>query len=385
MELGLLDRIRTRPEGDEDFSARKLDGFVQYEPRPFSTLEIEPTTRCNLFCPSCPRVTYQACWIDQDMSMETFELVSRAFNRFDTIHFRGWGEPQLNQAFPEMVRRAYQSGARLVLTTNGVRRLDPGLAAYFRAIIFRLDYARASTYERRNPGVRFNRVIFNISHVLHHRDSNGLSRPAVILLLAKNKFSLTELPSYLDTAIRLCPDQVILYHPYFHVRGVDERGCLPSDLAPDLIDHIDHVLDTEARQADLDMVNMPLDGHPALECGFDPERDVFVNWAGRTSICRNTALPVASGTFVRIYRGREEFLTTHLFGSLLDRPIEEIIGDRSYRHFVRGCLDAKMNDGRPDSGPNGHAVLRPAGADRCPNHSGERLRSCLCRGRRPAE
>ncbi len=343
--------------------------------KPFKTLEIEISTRCDLFCPSCPRATYCNSWIDQDMSLEHFRRISAAFPYFENIHFRGWGEPLMNADFGEMVRMAHQSGAHLILTTNGVRQIPPELLPFFEAVIFRLDYGRASTYERRNPKAKFNRVILNISEVRYWRERNCQPKPLTVVTFAKNRYSLPELPCYLETAIKLKPDRVVFYQPSFHVRKVDEKGDLPGSIDMGLVRKIDCVLEKRAESSGVDMINQPLDSDPAGRCVFDPVRTMFVNWSGRVGMCRDSALPVASGRFTRYYHSGEELLETALFGCLGEDPLEEICRSRDFRDFRRACIIGGGCRGFSTDEPR----IQP---DQVPENlifmGGERLRSCRC-------
>lgn len=344
--------------------------------RPFSSLEIEITTRCNLFCPSCPRATYRRSWINQDMCLDNFEKIAASFPLYHSIYFRGWGEPTLNPDFDDMIRIAHASGARVILSTNGIKPLNPDLLPLLDAVIFRLDYGRAATYERRNPGSRFNRVIFNISQAIHWRKIQGAATPRYVVLFAKNRFSLAELPEYLETATRLRPDRVVFYQPSFHVRPVDERGQLSADLNPGLLKKIDRILEYQAESAEIDLINQPLDADPAGRCAFDPVRAMFVNWSGRVALCRDSALPVANGRFNRFYGGLEEPLETTLFGSLIRHPLEEVLQDRCFRTFRRACLSADGCGGADPRIASGQAPASPIGNLVFIGKS--RLRSCRC-------
>ena len=357
MELGYLPESINLDSPDYHFTSRKLEVLVPYSPRPFPCLEIGITTRCNLFCPTCPRTTLQRSWIDRDMTLECFEKVSQVFDRFETIHFRGWGEPLLNPYFPEMVRLAYQSGARLVLTTNGFQMLNLGLLPYFQAIIFRLDYGQASTYERRNPSAKFNRVVFNISRVLHSRDANQSLHPQILILFCKNKYSLRELPNYLETAAKLQPDRVVFYQPDFFARKIDEQGRLPSDIDLGLIEKIDRLIESRAKAAFLDVVNQPVNKarDPNRPCCCDSGKSIFINSCGCVAPCRNSALPVVGRAFTRYVAGQEEIQQKALFGSLLNKPLEGIVESRAYQDFRAACRKgdwSKIKSGCVDSRPD---------------------------------
>ena len=339
MELMFLPRPEDRPDGVDGPTAQVLRDNRPRSPRPFANLEIEPTTRCNLSCPSCPRTVYGDYWIHRDMSLERFERVAQCFDRFETIHFRGWGEPLLNPYFPEMVRLAHESGARLVLSTNGVSALAPELLSYFDAVTYRLDYGLPGIYEMRNPGARFNRVIFNISQALHWRDHQASGRPYVSILFAKNKHSLSRLPAFLNTGVRLHPDRIVCYLPPFHVRKVDDDSRLPGDSDPGLIEHIDSRLSNLAESAGIDLINQPVEDYRRLHfrCMFDYKRSLFVSFSGRASACRHAALPVVGGKFLRYIRGRVRTVQSYLFGNLAEHSLETVLSDPKYRAFHRRC------------------------------------------------
>ncbi|MEW5724049.1 MAG: hypothetical protein AB1896_13145 [Thermodesulfobacteriota bacterium] len=338
MELGFLPQAKKPGSTEEGLTSRKLADLIPYQRRPFTSLEIELTTRCNLFCPSCPRAVYSRAWIEQDMSLECFEKLLPVMEQFQTVHFRGWGEPVLNPFFPEMVRTAYQSGASLVLSSNGVKLPDLSLLPYFEAVTFRLDYGRASTYERRNPSARFNRVVFNLSKVLHWRDSENLTQPRLVILFAKNRYSLRDLPVYLETALRLRPDRVAFYRPLFHVRRVDAQGHLPGEVDPGLVVKIDQRLESAAREAGVDLVNQAVGpGQARDRCGFDSEKGLFVNWSGRAALCRYSALPVAHGTYTRFFPDGEKVGHTTLLENLGRKDLESLISSSAYRLGRRAC------------------------------------------------
>ncbi|MFH1137055.1 MAG: radical SAM/SPASM domain-containing protein [Pseudomonadota bacterium] len=339
MELGFLPEYKSPPALGDSLHPRKLEDLVNYPPRPYSSLEVEISTRCNLSCPSCPRTTFKRTWLDQDMSLGHFEQLSAHFNQFETIFFRGWGEPLLNPLFPEMARLAYQSGARLALATNGVLPLDQGLWPYFDTIIYRLECGRARTYERRNPAAQFGRVIFNISQVLHQRDSQSAHRPQIVIIFAKNRYTLNELPIYMDTAIRLRPDRVIFYQPCFHPRAADWRGELPGEVDPGLLLKIDERLKAMAADAQVELINQKVDfdrpkGH---HCVMGERRSLFLNWKGQAALCRFGALPVAGGTYSHYQDGRLTQSRVVFLGSLLQNGLDEIAKSWAMRELRASC------------------------------------------------
>jgi hypothetical protein len=87
-----------------------------------------------------------------------------------------------------MVRLAYQSGPGGPLHQRR-QAADLGLLTYFDTIVFQARLRPAATYERRNPGLRFNRAIFNISRTLFQRQDDGAPHPGGAVLCQK-RYSL---------------------------------------------------------------------------------------------------------------------------------------------------------------------------------------------------
>ena len=339
MVLGYLPRSDVWPETNDTSFTEGPRSSPSLSSRPFTSLELEISTRCNLRCPSCPRNVFSQFWIDRDMGLDTFEKILPAFDQFQTIHFRGWGEPLLNPHFSEMVTMASDSGARLVLTTNGQIMPKPDTLKRFENIFFRLDYGTAATYERRNPWARFNRAILNISQAIHLAGTDSAAAPKIVLLLAKNKFSLRELPGYLKTAVRLKPDQVVFYHPYFHVRQIDALSHLPADEDPGLLEHIDGILAETAREAGLEILNEQPDSKKYANqgCEIGPPHNLFTNWKGQVSPCRNSVLPVAGGTYTRYIAGKNKVFESAIFRTLRRDTLDSLIKSRPFREFHLAC------------------------------------------------
>jgi MoaA/NifB/PqqE/SkfB family radical SAM enzyme len=344
VELRLVPERRTLESPDKTLPARKLNQLIDYPPRPFSSIEVETSTHCSMLCPSCARTTYQDAWLNQHMSMEHFTAAATCFDHFETVLFRGWGQPQINPDFPEMVRLAYQSGARLVLSTNGFPPIPEDILPYFDSIIFRLDYGRAATYERRNPGVRLGRAIMNISRIIKLRADQNTRHPQVVLLFVRSKYSLREMPTYLDTALRIRPDRVIFYRPFFHVRGIDAQGELPADVDEGLIRRIDRKIMAKAEESGLEVVNQSgsrgcSTGKP---CDCEPGRSMFIGWNGKLALCRYQALPLATGEFIRFHPSSSVISRIQWVGNLTKTPFYEILRQKPYRQAIRACKDKRI-------------------------------------------
>lgn len=277
-------------------------------------LEIELSTRCNLRCPQCPRVSFDEVWIERDMSREVFGRIAPFTRHFDGVRLQGWGEPLLNPHIVDIVRTIRSYSRNLTLSTNGVLPVPEEVLESVDTITFRLASGKADTYEIANPCQPFNRTVFNISRAIHWKISNGRKSPRIILGLLKNAVTFRELPEYITLAARLKVDQVVLHEPRFHVRPVDEQATLPGRLMPDMVEKREKALRRLASSLGVDLT---MDITTGL-CPYNPGSDLFVNWKGQVSPCRYSHLPVVNDHYTFYKNGKLQHVRPLNFGYLVD-------------------------------------------------------------------
>ena len=95
--------------------------------RPLSypiALQLEPTVRCQLNCPLCPRERVNGSAAEGLMPFDDYaRLLAEVGPRLLAIAFWQWGEPLLHPRLPEMVALARRHGILTLLATNG--QTDP--------------------------------------------------------------------------------------------------------------------------------------------------------------------------------------------------------------------------------------------------------------------
>ena len=83
-------------------------------------LQLEPTTRCQLRCPLCPRTRLPEGQGGADMSMENYcRVIEEAGSSLLAIAFWQWGEPLLHPEISAMVRMAHERNILSIISTNG--------------------------------------------------------------------------------------------------------------------------------------------------------------------------------------------------------------------------------------------------------------------------
>ncbi|MCL2029808.1 MAG: radical SAM protein [Deltaproteobacteria bacterium] len=162
-------------------------------------LDVDPTNRCNLGCPVCPRTHYLRAgrgeWnplgVLGDMDFALYErLIGEGAARgLRSVKLNFLGEPLLAPRLTDMVRRAAGAGLWVMLNTNAVllteAKAEALLAAGLTDIFFSFDSPYRAEYERARPGADYNGVLANIRAFMAARERLGLravqTRAAMIL------------------------------------------------------------------------------------------------------------------------------------------------------------------------------------------------------------
>lgn len=146
---------------------------------------IEVTSRCNLYCPMCPREVSTTVG-NKDMEMETFHrALERVRDVASFIWMAGLGEPMMNKHFLTMVKEVKQAGIAVGASTNGTfltdkwqdRLLDSGLDL----LIVSFDGADKETYEKVRIGANFDKVCANVQRFAARKAERRADKPWLIL------------------------------------------------------------------------------------------------------------------------------------------------------------------------------------------------------------
>lgn len=146
---------------------------------------LEVTSRCNLYCPMCPREVSTTVG-NRDMDMDTFHRVLERIREVASfIWMAGLGEPMMNPHFFTMIREVKRFGIAVGASTNGtfltekqgLRLLDSGLDL----LIVSFDGADKETYEKVRIGADFDKVCANVRRFAAQKSARRAARPWLIL------------------------------------------------------------------------------------------------------------------------------------------------------------------------------------------------------------
>ncbi|MDY6917776.1 MAG: radical SAM protein [Chloroflexota bacterium] len=173
------------------------------------TLQVEPTTACNLDCAICMRRNLQRAVTS--LSVDSFKRILDS-GSFRHVGLHGWGEPLLNRGLFEMVAYAESRGVLTNLTTNGTlvrgnvdRIFDSGLREIAFGVYDRELFLRSASY---------------VEGLIRERKRRGLTKPRVYLDITVYEGNSGEVLDLVSLAEELQADAAIL-HRLFNAHSVD--------------------------------------------------------------------------------------------------------------------------------------------------------------------
>lgn len=184
-----------------------------HKPRPYRSIVIESTDRCNLLCVSCPRLSY--AYKPRDLTMEAFMKLVPALKNYDNVDLTGWGEPLLHKQLFDMIRISREQGctagfisnATLLDDKRGRKLLEAGVNWMFISI----DGADPGTFSGIRVGGDLGKVINNCRHFVKLREEyktpeyNG---PFLSTTFTMNRSNMPEVPEFVALACDVGFDQI---------------------------------------------------------------------------------------------------------------------------------------------------------------------------------
>lgn len=160
--------------------------FLDLDPGDFPLrVSAETTNRCNLRCPYCPREESGRGF--GDMSTPLFEtLAAQCAHRDIAFSPQGFGEPFLDPAFGERLRRARQLGVRhLDVVTNATLLDEKNCRALIESetllVTIDLDGADKQVFERNRVNAHYETVVGNVQRLFQMRRAAASSYPFISL------------------------------------------------------------------------------------------------------------------------------------------------------------------------------------------------------------
>lgn len=188
-----------------------------------SSLYLESTNRCNLFCQTCVR-TFRTVEGAKDLDHSMQVAILDQVPTLKRVVLHGIGEPLLNNDLPELVKDAKRRGADVVFNSNGtlltkrkaVELIKAGLDEYRLS----LDSATPETYEKVRGANMFSKIIENVRNLQEIKQEHGVSHPRVSVWITALRENLHELHDLIRLAVELRCDEVNLQRLVFFGEGL---------------------------------------------------------------------------------------------------------------------------------------------------------------------
>ena len=261
-----------------------------------STLQIEPTRRCNLNCEICLRRGLKET--DSLLSLENFKKVLNSW-KFQHVALHGWGEPLLNPAIFDMVGYAKSRKISTELTTNGTL-LQANIEKIFSS---GLDIIVFGIHKKENLPV----VFPQINELIVQRNKNRSTKPKVYIDTAIYRRNHNEIPELIKDANELGIDSLVL-HRVFNI----------NNAGPDF-EYISHQEEKDLfvkakRLAKKLKTELYLPPAPCIPCNA-VRLSVFVTSNGEISPC--------------------PYLCKDCVGDALNKGVKEVIYSKKYIKFIK--------------------------------------------------
>ena len=262
----------------------------------YLTLQVEPTSACNLDCKICMRRNLERP--STSLSLDNFRKILDSGN-FRYVGLLGWGEPLLNQHLFEMIEYAEAKGVGTNLTTNGTlisEKMDQIFGSGLREIAFGI-------YERE----LFSQSLSQIEELIREKKRRRSKRPKTYLDITIYQENLGGILDLIELAPELQIDAVIL-HRLFNVYKVDPAmKYISAEEEDELFAEVRRL----AKILKLEIYIPPKHSYPCRIV----KRSIFVTADGRVTPCT--------------------YLSEFYLGSAFEQGVDKIMRSKAYADFVK--------------------------------------------------
>jgi radical SAM protein with 4Fe4S-binding SPASM domain len=177
------------------------------------SMEIEPTTSCNLRCPQCPSGLRE---FTRDTGMLDLELYKKIIDELHPelvwliLYFQG--EPFLNKSFLEFVKYAASKNLYTATSSNAHYFTDDMAKATVESgldrLIISIDGTNQETYSKYRKGGQLSKVIEGTENLLKWKKELGIQTPHIIWQFIAFKHNEHQIPEIKKLAKEIGVDEL---------------------------------------------------------------------------------------------------------------------------------------------------------------------------------
>ncbi|MBN1902563.1 radical SAM protein [Candidatus Sumerlaeota bacterium] len=189
------------------------DQYQEYSKTNPHSIWIEPTSRCNARCIHCHH-HYKT--FGTDMSSEVYHKIRDILLKdVRNVTLTGYGEPLMAEIFEEMFQDCIERKINVRIITNGILLPKGGtlerLAKGGATICLSIDGARAETYEKIRPGIKWEKMLDILNRIKMAVNTHGKADGfALILHFVAMKQNIDDLSDMVNLAHEYGANEVVV-------------------------------------------------------------------------------------------------------------------------------------------------------------------------------
>lgn len=198
-------------------------------------LMIEPTSACNLACAMCARTVYNLSERDRAFPLDQYDrLMDEIGDKIIILSLWNYGEPLLNPALPDMIRRARAKKIFVMVTTNGTllkgEMAEDIISSGLNYLKISLDGTNDASYRRVRETGSFADVCENIESFCRLKKEKKAGHPFVDLTFLVMRHNAHEMDEARSLARTLGTDRISFRKVDPHY-AADPESVLPEKTA----------------------------------------------------------------------------------------------------------------------------------------------------------
>jgi MoaA/NifB/PqqE/SkfB family radical SAM enzyme len=304
--------------------------------RPFSTWQIELTTRCPLQCKMCIR-TERADWQYQDMPLGDFKKILPYLKDVENVVLEGWGESLLHKDLAECIRLVKKEGSQVGFVTSGIGLTEHRIAELIEAGLDFVGFSIAGTTPETHDAIRVNSHLPDVLNAIRlfqeEKKRRALPRPKIHLIFLMVKDNIHEVPSVPLFTKEAGLEEVILTNLCHTINTWQEsQRIFVWENAVNQYDKILKQVEIDARKLHIRLKKPSLSVIDVPVCAENPLSSIYLSAEGEVSPCVYLYPPLPS-PFKRIFCEKEYLAEKVSFGNVFRDPFSAIWGRSSYEAF----------------------------------------------------
>ena len=304
--------------------------------RPFSTWQIELTTRCPLLCKMCIR-SESTEWQYQDMPLEDFKNILPYLKDVETVVLEGWGESLLHRDLSECIRLVKKEGSQVGFVTSGMGLTKNRVSELIEAGIDFVGFSIAGTTTETHDAIRVNshlpEVLDAIRLFQEEQKRRGILRPKMHLIFPMVKDNVHEVPSVPSFAKEAGIEEVVITNICHTInRWQETQRVFVWENVKSQYEEIVKQAEVNARKLNIRLKKPDLTAFNVPVCAENPLRNLYISAEGEVSPCVYLYPPLPS-PFRRIFCEKEYRTDKVSFGNIFKEPFSAIWNSSNYKEF----------------------------------------------------